>query len=545
MRMNRLSSIFASLMLGLAGCGGGGDGTSPPPPPPPPPVTKAEAYQFLNQGSFGATEAEAQLVISMRQEAWIDDQMQKEVSLQLPHLQALPPPPQGPFQLHADRVDIWFRNALFGDDQLRQRVAFALSEIMVVSQLGALGNLPFAVADYYDVLAKNAFGNYRDLIEEVTLHPAMGVYLSMLGNEKPDPVNNIRPDENYAREVMQLFSIGLVELNIDGTEKLDQGQPIPTYNQEIIEGFAHVYTGWTWAGAPSFRQARPTPFNQVIPMQLYPGFHDAGNKTVLGGEELPAGQSGEQDLSDALDNIFNHPNVAPFLAIRLIQRLVTSNPSPGYVRRVAQVFNNNGSGVRGDLGAVVKAILLDDEARPAMAMEIDGKLKEPLLRITQLWKAYNATSNSGRFPLNAAYILFGQGPLQSPSVFNFFSPFYAPPGEIRDSSLVAPELEIATEYQNTVLTNLLLLQCFVLNSLATDLGDDDVFINFEEEMTVAGDINALIDMVAGKLLGGEISDTLRAEITGMVERIPETDTAFRAAETIYFVVTSPEYAYQR
>ncbi|MGB5624738.1 MAG: DUF1800 domain-containing protein, partial [Woeseiaceae bacterium] len=512
---------------------------------PPPPVTKAEAYQFLNQGSFGATEAEAQSVISMRQEEWINDQLRKPVSRQLPHLQALPPP-QFPFELHADRVDIWFRNSLNGEDQLRQRVAFALSEIMVVSQLGALGNLPFAVADYYDVLAENAFGNYRDLLEEVTLHPAMGVYLSMLGNEKPDPANNIRPDENYAREVMQLFSIGLVELNIDGTAKLDsEGQPIPTYSQEIIEGFAHVYTGWTFAGAPSFRQARPTQFNQIIPMQLYPGFHDTEAKTLLNGVVLPAGQTGGQDLAGALDNIFNHPNVGPFISIRLIQRLVTSNPSPGYVRRVAEVFNNNGSGVRGDLGAVVKAILLDDEAHPPMAMEIDGKVKEPLLRLTQLWKAYNATSNSGRFPLNAAYILFGQGPLQSPSVFNFFSPFYAPPGEIRDSSLVAPELEIATEYQNTLFTNYMFYQVFALNHTNGELADDDVFINFQEEMDIAADINALIDMVANKLLGGQISDTLRQEVTGMLERIPETDSAIRAAEAIYFVVTSPEYAYQR
>lgn len=534
-------------MLGLAGCGGGGGGgsTPPPPPPPPPPVTKAEAYQVLNQASFGATEAEADSVIAMRPEEWVNDQMQKAVSLQLPHLQAVPPP-QFPFELHADRVDIWFRNSLYGEDQLRQRVTFALSEIMVVSQLGALGNLPFALADYYDVLAKNAFGNYRDLLEEVTLHPAMGVYLSMLGNEKPDPVNNIRPDENYAREVMQLFSIGLVELNIDGTEKLDnQGQPIPTYSQEIIEGFAHVYTGWTFAGAPSFRQARPTQFNQVIPMQLYPGFHDTEAKTLLDGVVLPAGQTGEQDLAGALDNIFNHPNVGPFISIRLIQRLVTSNPSPGYVRRVAEVFNNNGSGVRGDLGAVVKAILLDDEAHPSMAMEIDGKVKEPLLRLTQLWKAYNATSNSGRFPLNAAYILFGQGPLQSPSVFNFFSPFYAPPGEIRNSSLVAPELELATEYLNTQFTNIMLLQCFSLNSLSPDLQDDDVFINFEEEIAVAGDVDALIDMVAGKLLAGQISDTLRQEIAGMVALLPESEPALRAAETIYFVVTSPEFAYQR
>ncbi len=546
MHMNRLVSLTASVMLGIAGCGGGGDGPAPPPPPPPPaPVTKTEAFQFLNQGSFGATEAEAQSVIALRQEEWIDRQLQEPPSLQLPHLQALPPP-QFPFQLHADRVDIWYRNSLHGEDQLRQRVAFALSEIMVVSQLGALGNLPFAVADYYDVLAENAFGNYRDLLEEVTLHPAMGVYLSMLGNEKPDPVLNIRPDENYAREIMQLFSIGLVELNLDGSQKLDaQGQAIPTYDQEIIEGFAHVYTGWTFAGAPSFRQARPNQSNQVIPMQLYPGFHDTGSKKLLGGVELAAGQSGEQDLRDALDNIFNHSNVGPFIAIRLIQRLVTSNPSPGYVRRVAEVFNNNGAGVRGDLGAVVKTILLDPEAYSSMPMEIDGKLKEPLLRLTQLWKAYNATSSSGRFPLNGSYILFGQGPLQSPSVFNFFSPFFAPPGEIRDSSLVAPELEIATEYQNTLFTNYMFYQVFALNQTNDTLEEDDVYINFGEEMAIAGNIDALIDMVANKLLAGEMSSTLRQEITGMLERIPEADTAVRAAETIYFVVTSPEYAYQR
>lgn len=546
--MRRLISLTASLLLGLAGCGGGGGGASePPPPPPPPPVTKAEAFQFLNQASFGATEAEAQAVVSLRAEEWIDRQLQTPLSLQLPHLQALPPP-QFPFELHADRVDIWFRNSLYGEDQLRQRVAFALSEILVVSQLGALGNFPFAVADYYDVLVENAFGNYRDLIEEVTLHPAMGVYLSMLGNEKPDPVLNIRPDENYAREIMQLFSIGLVELNIDGTVKTDtQGQPVATYNQEIIEGFAHVYTGWTWAGAPRFH---PNPFglpeaSQYSPMELWPEFHDTESKTLLNGVVLPAGQSGEQDLDDALDNIFNHPNVGPFLAIRLIQRLVTSNPSPGYVRRVAQVFNDNGAGVRGDLGAVVKAILLDDEARPSMTMEIDGKLKEPLLRLTQLWKAYGATSNSGRFPLIASYILFGQGPLQSPSVFNFFSPFFAPPGEIRNSSLVAPELEIATEYQNTLFTNYLFYQVFVLNQTNDALQEDDVFINIEEEIAAADDIDALIDMVAGKLLAGEISSTLREEIAGMLGRIPETDSVVRAAEAIYFVVTSPEYAYQR
>jgi uncharacterized protein (DUF1800 family) len=465
--------------------------------------------------------------------------------LQLPHLQGLPRP-EFLFELQPDRVDIWFRNALHGPDQLRQRIAFALSEVMVVSQLGVLGNYTYALGDYYDVLSRNAFGNYRDLIEEVTLHPAMGVYLSMLGNEKPDPDLNIRPDENYARELMQLFSIGLIELNPDGTNKLDnQGNTIPTYDQPIIEGFAHVYTGWTFAGAPSFRGAFPTDANQVIPMQLYPGFHDTGPKKLLNGVELPAGQSGQQDLQDALDNIFNHPNVGPFVATRLIQRLVTSNPSPGYVERVARVFDNNGVGIRGDLGAVVKAILMDDEARPDMPMDLDGKLKEPLLRLTQLWRAYDGKSASGRYPLVAASVLFGQGPLQSPSVFNFFSPFYSPPGEIRNSALVAPELQIATEYQNTYVTNYWFFQAFALNQANPDLEADDIYIDISEEMAIAGDDDALIDMVAGKLLAGELSAALRQEIAGILALIPDADAALRAAETVYLVVSSPEFAYQK
>ena len=546
--MNRLILLSAWLLLGLAGCGGSGGGSDPTPPPPPPlptPLSKAEAFQFLNQTTFGALESEATQVIATRQEAWIDDQITKPVSLQLPHVQSVPTP-QFPFQLQADRVDIWFRNALHGEDQLRQRVAFALSEVMVVSQLGALNNAPFALADYYDLLARNAFGNYRDLIAEVTLHPAMGVYLSMLGNEKPNAALNIRPDENYARELMQLFSIGLVELNTDGSNKLDgQERTIPTYDQDIIEGFAHVFTGWTWANSPGFQEARGTPRNQVTPMELWEEFHDAGSKTLLNGELLPAGQGGAADLSAALDNIFNHPNVGPFISIRLIHRLITSNPSPAYVSRVAAIFNNNGSGVRGDLAAVVKAILLDAEAHPAVQSERDGKIKEPLLRLTQLWRAYDAMSNGGGYPLNFANIVFGQGPLQASHVFNFFSPFYAPPGEIQDANLVAPELEIATEYQNTFVTNYMFGQIFGLNSLNQNLRPGDVFINFESEMPIAADIDQLIDSVAGKLLGGEISTTLRNEIAGMLALIPEADAAIRVAETIYFIVTSPEYAYQR
>lgn len=536
----------ALLCLTVAGCGGASsDGLPPPPPPPPVPISKTEAFRFLNQATFGATESAAQRVIDMGFEAWVDDQLQQPASLQLPYLRSLPRP-QFLFELQPDRIDIWFRNALSGNDQLRQRVAFALSEIMVVSQLGVLGDLTYSLADYYDVLARNAFGNYRDLLQEVTLHPAMGIYLSMLGNEKPDPTLNIRPDENYARELMQLFSIGLVQLNSDGSAILDnQGNPLPTYDQAVIEGFAHVYTGWNFAGAPSFHQAFPNDFNQAAPMQLYPDFHDVGQKKLLNGETTTVGQTGDEDLAGALDNIFNHPNVGPFIAYRLIQRLVTSNPSRGYVQRAATVFDDNGRGVRGDLGATVKAILLDAEARPEIPMDTDGKLKEPIVRLTQVWRAYNATSASGRYPFVIASLFFGQGPLQSPSVFNFFSPFYAPSGEIRNRGLVAPELGIATEYQNTLVSNYFLYQAYALTSEVPNLQPDDVFIDISEEVAIAADTDALIDMVAEKLLAGNISQVLRAEAAGMINRFPVTDLAVRAGEAIYFISTSPEFAYQR
>jgi uncharacterized protein (DUF1800 family) len=444
-------------------------------------------------------------------------------------------------------VDIWFRNAINGEDQLRQRVAFALSEIMVVSQVGALASLPYAVTSYQDLLVTQGLGNFRDLIEAVTLHPAMGVYLSMLGNQRPDQQRNIRPDENYARELMQLFTIGLVELNVDGTPRLDaMGEPIPTYSQSVIEGFAHAYTGWTYANAPNgnFLLARPLPANQVVPMQLYPSYHDAGRKLLLDGVTIPAGRGGAQDLDAALDNVFAHPNVGPFIAKRLIQRLTASNPSPDYVSRVAARFNDNGRGVRGDLAAVVKAILLDTEARVASTPST-GKVKEPLLRLTQLWRAYGGRAADGSYrAFGNSSGLLGQGPLQANSVFNFFAPDYAPPGEIRNAGLVAPELEIATEYQNTQITNTFRNYTFNRNSQAMGfLGADAIVIDIDLEASIAANGPVLVALVADKLLGGQISPTLRAEMLQLVSRYARND-ANRAAQAIYSVVTSPEYALQ-
>lgn len=505
----------------------------------------AEAFRLLNQATFGATETDAQELIDLGIEDWIEQQIAQPASLQLSYLNTLPVPDRAP-QLQPDRVDSWFRNVVDGPDQLRQRVAFALSQIMVVSEVGALRQAPYGLAGYYDLLVENAFGNFRDLLEDVTLHPSMGVYLSMLGNQRADPDRNISPDENYAREMMQLFTIGLVELNLDGTVRTDaQGEEIPTYNQDIIEGFAHVFTGWNYAEGANFNRARRTIPNQTLPMELYPDYHSMDSKQLLNGMQLPEGQSGQQDLENALDNVFAHSNVGPFIATRLIERLVTSNPIPGYVERVASTFNDNGSGVRGDLEAVVRAILLDDEARSANTTASSGKLKEPLLRLTQVWRAYDAQSAEGTFVFRpATYGVFAQGPLQSPSVFNFFSPFYAPPGEIANAGLTAPELQIATEYQNTLITNYFYQQAFRRHSDRANLRSDEVYIDISEELTLVSDPDALISRIADKLLAGEISPTLREQAREMVETREVDSAAARVAEAIFLIVSSPDFARQ-
>ena len=570
--MSRTRSIgrvlIAAAVAALVACGGGGgsgdgsggDSSGGGNTPPPAPISKTEAFRFLNQATYGATETEVQRLIGLGNAStgyarWIDEQMAQPASLQLPAVQAafanLTNPAQMIGTLNADRQEIWFRNSIRGPDQLRQRVAFALSEIMVVSQQSALQNMPYALADYYDLLARDAFGDFRQLMQDVTLHPAMGVYLNMLGNQKPDAANNIRPDENYARELLQLFTVGLVELNADGmVRKGTDGVPLPTYDQSVIEGFANVFTGWNYAGSTTFAQARRTLANQIVPMQAYPEQHSPLAKKLLqypGATKpnLPAGQSPQQDLADALDNIFNHPNVGPFISKQLIQKLVTSNPSPEYVARVTAKFNNDGTGKRGNLAAVVKAILLDAEARPPTVAAATGKVKEPLLRLAQLWRAYGAQAANGQYRIGNINAVFGQGPLQSPSVFNFFSPFYAPPGEIVDQGLVAPELQIATEYLNTTVTNTFFNVIFFWNSTVPGLAANAIVMDFSQEVALAGDSEALVNRIAEKLLGSTISPALKAEAKAAVERVPATSAGQRVSEAMYLIATSPEYVVQR
>ena len=352
-------------------------------------------------------------------------------------------------------------------DQLRRRVVHALMQIMVVSQADSgLYDHARPFGQYLDNLGKHAFGNFRALLEDVALSPVMGMYLSHIRNQKADPIvtsasgvtkgTGRMPDENFAREVMQLFSIGLYQLNLDGSTKSDAaGKQIETYTNADVEGLARVFTGWSWDMADgtnansTFKWGGPGRYDttgsarfDLKPMRVYPAFHETGAKTFLG-ITIPAGTTGASSMRIALDTLFNHPNVGTFIGKQLIQRLVSSNPSAGYVQYVAQKFNDNGKGVRGDMAAVITAVLQHPEARGEPTPEA-GKLKEPVLRTTQALRALQATSLTGKWMINDTSLL--QEPLHSPSVFNFYRPGYVPPNtDIANRAMVAPEFQIANE----------------------------------------------------------------------------------------------------
>jgi len=401
-------------------------------------VEAEDAARLLAQASFGPNMESINAVRRLGIAGWVDDQLTRDGGSHLIHSETYYPDGgsrSGP------RQHKWLLDAIEGQDQLRSRVAFAYSEIFVVSDLPEnLTKSQFGMTNYYDILREEAFGNFRDLLERVTLSPIMGVYLSMLQNARGDPELNTRADENFAREVMQLFTLGLHELNLDGTTRNDAaGNPIPAYSQADIEEYARVYTGWDWHNVDSWgRIPLDSLANKFDPMTPNAAYHDDGQKNLLNGVVSPAGLSATADLDIALDSLFNHPNVGPFIGKQLIQRLVTSNPTPAYVARVASVFNNNGEGVRGDMGAVIRAILLDIEARDGYASVPNfGKLREPLMRWTHLWRAFNVQRGNESLPHEfnhiAPYIeeagrIFGQSVLSAPSVFNFFHPDYAPLG---------------------------------------------------------------------------------------------------------------------
>lgn len=543
-------------------------------PPPAPPaldlsrVTPPDAARFLTQATFGPTLPEIQAVAQKGYQAWINEQIAQPPSShrqatmddfnlnatvggvggRIPETQAFRRP-GGPHRQAA-----WWKIAVTGPDQLRQRVAFALSQILVISDTnGTIRQWQEGAANYYDMLVQDAFGNFRELLEKVTLSPMMGIYLSSLRNAKA--VNAATPDENYAREVMQLFTVGLNELNPDGTLRLDpNGQPIPTYTQDTIVQTAKVFTGWSFnnrtvnatANANLFRRGGA---DYINPMLLWPAFHDDTQKTIIGGKVLPPAQGGLADLDATLDALFEHPNTGPFISRQLIQRLVTSNPSPGYVYRVAQAFANNGAGVRGDLGAVVRAILTDYEARsPAVAGNAAfGKLKEPLLRGTALLRAFDATSNSGRFNIPNAQATLAQAALRAPTVFNFFEPNYVVPGALAAAGLYAPEYQILTD--TTALTQPNFYYTYIhANRSPTNQEQQVVGLTLTDWLPLARTPQQLVDSINLLVAAGGLPKSASDRIVAAVSSLPANSTATemqRVRTAIYLVLTSPYGAIQK
>jgi uncharacterized protein (DUF1800 family) len=572
-------SLLAALLaaLALAGCGGGGGGggaAAPAPAPAAPPIVAPEpppggfapsgptpaptaapsdeqAIRFLAQSTFGATTAEVDRLKRLGYHNWIEQQFQIPRTAHLDFvLAAFPiPTPEGVTVTIDPLYRTFWKQAITGPDPLRQRVTYALSQIFVTSAAdAALQTAPHTLASYLDTLSTHAFGNYRELLEAVSKHPAMGQYLTSLANRGD---NGRVPDENYAREVMQLFSIGLVELNTDGTPKLVNGEPVDTYGMDDIRGLARVFTGWGWGntGTPDpvngrFGGNNPSdPLRRVIPMQYYAQYHSPLEKQFLG-VTIAAGTPGPQALATALDRLHNHPNVGPFLATRLIQHMVTSNPSPAYVGRVAAAFNDNGKGVRGDLKATVRAVLFDPEAVAPATGPNAGKLREPTLRLAQWMRAFGATSASGEFRIGVLDNQLSQTPMRAPSVFNYFRPGFVPPNtSLAAADLVAPEFQITHEISVAAYANF--IQGVIQNGVGTG---SDVRADYAALNALADNADALVARVNLWLAANTLSTATVASIRDAVNAIPMTAGNARQNRTylaLYLTMTSPEYLVQR
>ncbi len=522
--------------------------------------TPTQAVRFLSQASFGANTSSINRVVTSGISAWINEQFSLPQTSHRDTVSALKS------QLGVGEVfgeeplfESFWKQAIEGDDQLRQRVVYALSQIFVISlQEGEIGEHPILAASYLDMLGTHAFGNFRNLLEAVSLHPAMGIYLSTLHNQKESDTR--APDENYGREVMQLMSIGLFELNPDGSQKLVNGAPVETYTSADISGMAKVFTGWSWAGPDKslnrFVGDFENPEREWQAMQSYPQYHSTSAKNFLGTTVPAQGTPDpEASLKIALDRLFAHPNVGPFIGRQLIQRLVTSNPSPDYVGRVAAAFANNGQGVRGDMKAVIRAILLDPEARSdSNIAAIDtGKLREPVLRLSGWMRAFEARSASGRYLIgntDDAIDSIGQSPLRAPSVFNFYRPGYVPPNTtIANANLVAPEMQITGD--TSVVGYLNTMQVAVSDGIGRD---GDVSSDYATEIHLAETPDKLVDRVNLMLLANQMSPALRAQIVAAVNSVPvPTDDAAAAAEarknrvwlSVFLALASPEYLVQK
>ncbi len=520
------------------------------------------ASRFLAQATFGpTTESIAELRnLGYDYSAWIDREVAKPASLAAPLVTAARDSGQVTTITNAHNRRARNQVMIAGSDQLRQRVAYALSQIFVISDnISAISNANEGSSSYYDMLARNSFGTFRQLLYDVTRHPMMGRFLSHYKNRKANAAAGTRPDENYAREVMQLFSIGLYRLNADGTYQMDgSGRPLDSYTNDQITEFARVFTGFTdesanntgtGTGRTDFPSATQ---NYTAPMRMWDPQHDTGAKNLLnysGARKptLPANQTGLQDIDDAIDNLVEHPNTGPFIGRQLIQRLVTSNPSDGYVARVAAAFANNGRGQRGDMVAVIKAILLDQEARQ-LAFVLDpehGKLREPFVRVTHLLRAFRFSVSGTVLPYDFGSAVtettIGQYPLSAPSVFNFYLPDYEPPGPIGAAGLVGPEFQILNSVFGITTPNAL------YNLINTSSGS--FTLDLAPQASVSDNAGALVDNIDLLLTHGTLSSGTRAQVITAVNGVTtamvptgSTLALTKARLAVYLIAVSPDFA---
>lgn len=555
------SLLFLSACFETAGdpADGGGDG---PIVEAPPPVTLSDesAFRFLQQATFGASAQDIEDLKASSFDAWFEDQLAQPF---VPYTDRIRDESLVSFTNESTAQRLFWERAVHGDDQLRQRVAYALSQIIVVSMNDAqLRNNVRTYAVYLDLLQEQALGNYCQLVRDVSLNPAMGLFLTHLGNPRADEETGFVPDENYAREVMQLFTIGLENLDA-------QGQPTgsETYSSEDVQGLAAVFTGLGWADTDFFFP-RVTDFNRYLPMESFLAQHEDAPKTFLGAT-IDLGNDAIVSVEAALDHLLAHPNVAPFISKQLIQKLVTSNPSPAYVGRVSQAFETGrfrlangtevGAGNTCDMSATVAAILMDEEARSFSASSTQGKIRSPILRLANLIRTFRVSQDvTASGPIPQAWILdrledsqyLGINAYVSPSVFNFFRPGYVGPGtESAAAGLLTPEYQIATTpslvgYINTI-------EDFIDGPPLSESEANVALMNISELLVIADEPATLVQEIDRLLTGGLMSPQNRSAIQDAVALVEvqggdiDNDRRRRVEMALLMTVTSPEFMVQR
>lgn len=537
--------------------------------------------RFLRHATMGSNYETINTVSQDGLTKWLDDQfaltptsfasefqrIYNEVDAIIPNLPDDPLDPRREFLSYT-----FYEMGIKYPDVLRQKVAFALSQIFVISPANStLTNRGFANSSFYDILYLDAFGNFREMLFDVSMHPAMGIYLSSFKNRKADIIQGSFPDENYAREIMQLFTIGLLELNPDGSFKLDHnGNTIPTYDNEDIQELSKVFTGLSGGASDNGNPVSFTSgigaYDLTVPMKVYENYHDKTEKILIDGTVIPANQDGLDDINMAIDVLFNHENVGPFIGLRLIQHLVKSNPSPQYINRITSIFNNNGNGIRGDLKAVIKGILLDPEARDCewINLPTSGKLVQPVERLTHLFSAFDIQTPSNKYWFRDEVELIEktqQSFLAAPTVFNFFSPFYAENDYVAPNGLVSPEFQILNStsgiHNLNVTENVFKRRPFGnrtrlnnnMTGLAVDVADDPVLdLSDEQNLYDPNDptsVDQILDRLDLILCSGQLKASTKAIIKQTIIQNQIDDNSYNArdaiGDAIYFIMISPDY----